>query len=354
MSESIEQFRAQIREAAKRGRVLRVRGGGSKGFYGRTAAGEVLEVGAHRGIVSYEPSELVVTARAGTFLDELEAALAERGQMLGFEPPHFGPDASVGGCVAAGLSGPRRASAGAVRDFVLGVKMLDGRGEVLHFGGEVMKNVAGYDVSRLMAGSLGTLGVLLEVSLKVLPLPAAEASLRFELGEGEAISRLNEWGGQPLPISASFWCNGQLQLRLSGARAAVAAARSALGGELLPDDEARTLWAELREQQHALFAAPLPLWRFSLPSASSPLRLAGRQAIEWGGAQRWLASDAPAEALRRRAAELGGHVTLFRGGEHGGEVFHPLPAPLMTLHRRLKASFDPAGVFSTGRLYAGL
>ncbi|MDY0013509.1 MAG: glycolate oxidase subunit GlcE [Rhodocyclaceae bacterium] len=350
MDDQIRIWAEQIRAAGSAGGKLRPRGGGSKDFYGRTPLGDVLDTRPYQGVASFEPTELVVTVRAGTPLAELEATVAGAGQMLAFEAPHFGPGATVGGAVAAGLSGPRRAAAGSLRDFVLGVKLLDGRGEVLSFGGQVMKNVAGYDVSRLMAGSLGTLGLILEVSLKVLPRPVAEATLKFELDETAALRRLNEWGGLPLPISASAWEGGVLHLRLSGAGAAVDAAWRRLGGARLAPPEAEALWQGLREQTAPFFQTEAPLWRLSLPSLAPPLAL-GPQLVEWGGAQRWLASALPAEEVRRQVAAVGGHATLFRGGERNGAVFTPLPPTLLAIHRRLKQAFDPAGVFSPGRMY---
>ena len=354
MNDLIEAWREQVRSAAAAGGCIAIRGGDTKAFYGRPTAGEPLDTRAFRGIVNYEPSELVVTLRAGTPLAELEALLAERGQMLAFEPPRFAPGGTVGGCVTAGLAGPRRAAVGGVRDFVLGLRMIDGRGDLLRFGGEVMKNVAGYDVSRAMAGSLGTLGLIVEVSLKVLPRPPAEASLRFELDEATALHRLNAWGGQPLPISASVWRDGALTLRLAGAVAAVDAALRGLGGERLPAAEADALWAGLRDQTDAFFAGDEPLWRLSVPPDALAVALPGAQLVEWGGAQRWLRSTAPAADIRARTAALGGHATLFRHGERSGEVFHPLPPAMWALQRQLKQAFDPAGVFNPGRLYGGL
>ncbi|QJD99302.1 glycolate oxidase subunit GlcE [Massilia forsythiae] len=360
MQHTIERFQEQVRSAAAARRPLRIRGGGTKDWYGQridAAGGEtaILDTRAHAGIVDYEPSELVITARCGTPLAHIEAALAERRQMLPFEPPHFGPAATLGGTVAAGLSGPRRASAGALRDFVLGVKLLDGKGEVLTFGGQVMKNVAGYDVSRLLAGSLGTLGLLLEVSVKVLPVPLAGATLRFALGEADAIRKLNEWAGQPLPLSASCWHDGVLALRLSGARAAVDAAVRALGGEPLADDA--RFWQDVREQRHAFFDGDAPLWRLALPPATDALAL-GPQLIEWGGAQRWLRAPADAEAdaaafarrMRAAATAAGGHATLFRGGDKAVGVFQPLAPAIARIHERLKAGFDPANIFNPGRM----
>jgi glycolate oxidase FAD binding subunit len=331
---------------------LRIRGGGSKDFYGQDVRGELLDTRAYAGIVAYEPTELVITARCGTPLAEIETALAERGQMLAFEPPHFGA-ATIGGCIATGLSGPRRAAVGATRDFVLGAKLLDGEARVLNFGGQVMKNVAGYDVSRLLVGSLGTLGVLLEVSLKVMPRPAMEASIRFELAQAEALQLLNRWSGQPLPLSASCWHDGILTLRLSGARAAVAAAQARLGGDVAID--ASSFWSGLREQRQAFFAdANLALWRLAMPSTAPPLDLPGAQLIEWGAAQRWLRGDSDAGALRDTVAALGGHATQFRGGDKTVGVFHPLSPALRALHGRLKNSFDPRRVFNPGRLYRDL
>jgi glycolate oxidase FAD binding subunit len=286
--------------------------------------------------------------------------------MLAFEPPHFGSGATLGGCIAAGLSGPRRASAGAARDFVLGVRMLDGRGDNLHFGGQVMKNVAGYDVSRLMTGSMGTLGVLLEVSLKVLPIPAMELTLRFQMNEAEAIRNMNGWAGKPLSISATCFCDGELTLRLSGAEPAVRAAHAKLGGDEIPEGEA--FWASLREQTHPFFQGDKAdtkdekkrqnkdLWRLSMKSTTPPLSLPGKQLIEWGGALHWLIADhADAEAVRtavRQAARgAGGHATLFRSDGPRADVFQPLDPAMMTITRRLKEKFDPKGLFNPGRMY---
>jgi glycolate oxidase FAD binding subunit len=314
----------------------------------------VLDTRGYAGIVAYEPSELVVTARCGTPLAELERILAESRQMLAFEPPHFGPGATLGGCVAAGLSGPRRAAAGAVRDFVLGVRVLDGRGRDLSFGGRVMKNVAGYDVSRFLVGSMGTLAVLLEVSLKVLPLPAAERSLRLERDEAAALEAMNRWAGEPLPISATAWCGGRLTVRLSGAQAAVRAAAARIGGEPLAEDEARRFWEAVREHTDPFFADTTPLWRLSVPSAAPPLAIAGRQLIEWGGALRWCKTDAPAAEVRAAAANAGGHATLFRAADKSAGAFAPLAPELLRLHRALKQAFDPAGILGPGRLYPEL
>ncbi|MGL1834275.1 glycolate oxidase subunit GlcE [Rhodocyclaceae bacterium SMB388] len=357
MKELIESCQARIRDAAAAGAVLRIRGGGTKDFYGGIAQGELFDTRALAGVVSYEPSELVVTVLAGTPLTELERLLAAQGQMLAFEPPHFGDGATIGGTVATGLSGPRRPMAGALRDYVLGTRIIDGRGDLLAFGGQVMKNVAGYDVSRLIAGSLGTLGLIVDVSLKVLPIPPSERSLRFPVPEADAIDMLNRWGGQPLPVSASAWHQGQLTVRLSGAPDAVGSAATRMGGQPVPDDEATAFWRGIREQSDGFFAPEddpaLVLWRISVPTAAAPLGLDGPQLIEWGGGLRWLRSSAPSTAIRARAAALGGTATMFRGGDRGAGVFHPLSPAVMEIHRRLKQSFDPAGIFNPGRLYNG-
>lgn len=352
MADATDTFAERIR-AASRAAPLSIRGAGSKDFYGGPAAGEVLDTRRHNGIVSYEPTELVVTARAGTPLVEVEAALADKGQFLACEPPSFGA-ATVGGMVAAGLSGPRRAAVGAVRDFVLGLRLMDGEARVLKFGGEVMKNVAGYDVSRLIAGSLGTLGLILDVSLKVLPRPVAETTLRFEVTQTEAIDCANRWAGRPLGLSATCWCDGLLHARLSGAQSAVEAAVRTLGGETVAAEDADVFWQDLREQRHAFFAGEDPLWRLSVPPTAAPVMPDLPQLIEWNGGQRWLRGQGDAARLREMASSVGGHATLFRGGREGDRaagVFQPLPAPMLDIHRRLKAAFDPRGVFNPGRLY---
>ncbi len=348
-----------VRTAAAAGTPLRIRGGGTKDFYGVPSSGEVLDTRALRGIVSYEPSELVVTARAGTPLAELEPALAERGQHLPFEPPHFGAGATVGGMVASGLSGPARASVGSVRDYVLGVNLVNGRGEHLVFGGQVMKNVAGYDVSRLMVGALGTLGLITEVSLKVLPVPPAEATLRFAMGQQEALAKLNAWGGQPLPLNASCWVEdagvGTLYLRLRGAVAAVQAACAKLGGERMDNAQAGPDWDACREQQLPWFAerGDRDLWRLSVPQTTPVLELPESPFVEWHGAQRWVrTTPAQGEQVRATAVAAGGHATLFRAaGVTTVPRQTPLSAPLDVIQQELKRQFDPAAVFNRGRLY---
>lgn len=351
----------RVRSAQSGGAQLCIRGGGTKDFYGEAPQGELLDTRVLEGISSYEPTELVVTARCGTSLAELEATLAEKGQCLPFEPPHYAPGATVGGMVAAGIAGPARAAVGSVRDYVLGATLLNGRAEVLSFGGQVMKNVAGYDVSRLLAGSLGTLGVILEVSLKVLPIAPATATLRFQIGQAEALTQLNRWGGQPLPINASAWWDGTLLVRLRGAYAAVQSAIARLGGELIAPELAVPFWTGLRDQSDEFFAhaasaidAGAGLWRISVPQTAAPLPLSGELLVEWGGAQRWLVTTMTPAALRDVVSRAGGHATLFMAKDKSAGVFAPLKAPLDRIHRELKKSFDPSGLFNPGRLYPGL
>ena len=382
-------LQAQVRQAAAAGQRLVIRGAGSKDFYGEPLPQgsdvQVLDTRSLAGVVSYEPSELVVTVRAGTPLAELEALLASQGQCLPFEPPHFGPGATVGGMVASALSGPGRASAGAVRDFMLGVVMLNGKGEQLTFGGQVMKNVAGYDLSRLMAGSMGTLGVLLEVSLKVLPMAPAEATLMFGgVSQQQALDLLNAWGGQPLPLNASCWVNDStaapprdyLFVRLRGAVAAIEAACprmvadvTATGAEAIRMDNAQAAadWAACREQALPFFAEPPApdacLWRLSVPQTTPAMAIAGVQSspfIEWHGGLRWLwAPASAAAALREAAQQAGGQATLFRSSQAHADadkaagVFTPLPQVQQRIQRELQKQFDPAGVFNTARLAVG-
>ena len=339
---------AVIAAAAVR-RPINIVGGNSKQFLGRIAGGEPLAVSAHSGIVNYEPVELVITARAGTPMRDLESALSAAGQMLPFEPPHFGDHATLGGTIACGLSGPRRPYAGAARDYVLGVRLINGRGEILKFGGEVMKNVAGYDVSRLMTGAMGTLGILLDVSLKVLPRPHAELTLVQQRPPAAVLGIMQELAMRPLPLSAMCYDGDQLYLRLSGAATAVDSARRHIGGDLL--NNGSDLWHRIREQRHAFFQGPVPLWRVSLPAGAPALGLAGKWFLDWGGAQRWLKGEAQPHLLRANVAAAGGHATLYRGADRAGEVFHPLPAGLMPLHRNIKQAFDPHGILNPGRIY---
>lgn len=355
---ALAELRERILAADAAREPIRLHGAGTKDFYGEPAVGRPLDTRGHAGVVSYEPTELVVTARCGTPLAELEDLLSRQGQMLAFEPPSFGAGATLGGMIAAGLSGPRRVAAGAARDFVLGASLLTARGELLHFGGQVMKNVAGYDVSRALCGSMGMLGLITQVSLKVLPRPAAQTTVRMSIDAAEAIRRMNEWGGQPLPISGTSWRDGELRLRLSGARAAVRAAVERLardaGAVALDDEQAGAGWQALREQTDAFFDGDLPLWRFSVPSTAPYFEFPGRQLIEWGGGLRWIKTDADPAVLRAAAANVGGSASLFRARDKTPGVFPELPPANLRIHQRLKREFDPNGIFNPGRLIRGL
>lgn len=368
MDQALAQITERVRAAVADQTPLRIRGGGTKDFHGRGLHGDVLDTRLLSGITSYEPSELVITARAGTPLAELEAALAAKGQCLPFEPPHFSPGATVGGMVAAGLSGPARASVGAVRDYVLGVSLINGKAEPLTFGGQVMKNVAGYDVSRLMAGSWGTLGLLTEVSLKVLPVAPAEATLRFECNQADALRKLHAWGGQPLPLNASCWVQdggvGTLYVRLRGAVAAVQAACKSMGGTLLDTATTAPDWSACRDHTLPWFVQrtqqpDLALWRLSLPATAPvlPLPAAAQPLVEWHGALRWVQAPASAgDALRAAAEAVGGSASVFVAAsaypESASGQFDPKSAALAQIHARVKQAFDPAGIFNPGRLAA--
>jgi len=376
MNETVlSQFREQIIEAGKKNQALSIQGGNTKSWYGNPCQAPILSTNSYQGILDYQPEELVITACAGTPIAEIESTLAKNNQILPFEPPHFGDDATFGGVIAAGLAGPARISTGNLRDFVLGTRLMDGRGEDLSFGGKVMKNVAGYDVSRLLPGSLGTLALLLEASVKVLPKPAATASLRCKMSAANALKILNEWAGQPLPLNASVWIGhtggeGELTIRLAGANAAVTSAsqmmQDLLGANLLDDAEADLFWRNLREQQLSWFnqiSNHHALWRLSLPANCPVLELPTNCLpeiiMEWHGQERWIqapTNESTAKALRELALLHGGHVTCFRSSISG--VFerftrldsNPLTAGLEAIQKRLRHSFDPFGVFTTGRL----
>ncbi|MGJ0484993.1 MAG: glycolate oxidase subunit GlcE [Methylomicrobium sp.] len=328
---------------------LNIVGGGSKAFYGREAGGEHLSVSEHHGIVNYHPSELVVTARAGTLLTELEQTLAEQGQMLAFEPPHFGETATLGGTIACGFSGPRRPFIGSARDCVLGCKLINGKAEVLSFGGEVIKNVAGFDVSRLMVGAMGTLGVLLEVSLKVLPHPEAEWTCRLQLPIADALARMSSLASGPLPVSGLSYDGGVLHVRLSGADKAVRVAAARIGGDAGTADGG--YWQALNEQQLEFFHTEMNVWRLSLPPATKPLALSGDWSYDWAGGLRWLKTAEPAEAVFAAAEQACGHALLFKGRNRGGDAFQPLTGKLRQLNQNIKQAFDPHGLFNPGRMY---
>ena len=351
MADRIRELQQQVLEARNAGQALRIVGGNSKAFMGREVAvpQQPLSLAQHSGILGYSPVELVLTARAGTPLEEIEAALAEHNQMLSFEPPRFGPGATLGGTLACNLSGPGRPWWNSVRDQVLGIRLLNGLGEELRFGGQVMKNVAGYDLARLQAGAMGTLGVITEISLKVLPRPALSRTLTLAVELDEALSLMNRFALEPKPLSGACWLDGCLYLRLSGAASAVEATGLQWQGEWLEEDD--RFWQQLRDQQLPWFDGPQPLWRFCVnPGARIPV-LDGCWCLDWGGAQRWYRGRQTLEELAIIAAEAGGQVCLFRGGERDGEVMQRPPAALRQLHRRLKQAFDPDQLFNPGRLY---
>jgi glycolate oxidase FAD binding subunit len=339
----------QVREASARRTPLRIVGGDTKRFYGRQVEGERLDLSSHRGVLSYDPSELVITARAGTPIADIDTLLAERGQMLAFEPPVLGAASTLGGVVAAGLAGPRRPFAGAVRDFVLGVTVLNGRGEALRLGGTVFKNVAGFDGFRLMAGAHGCLGVLLDVALRVSPRPTAEGSVTIDEDWSAAKARLSGLMRRQTPLSAALHDGERLHLRFTGSEVGVARAIGESGARA----ETALAWDDLRDLKLPIFASKR-LWRLSIPHAGPLPDLGGERLIDWAGSQVWLATDAPADEVRAACARLGGHATLFRGTQPGEEVFTPLAPPLLALHKRIKAAFDPAGVVNPGRMYEGL
>ncbi len=344
---------AAVKQAKELKKPLRIVGGNSKHFYGRRIEGQILNVADYKGIVSYEPTELVITARCGTPLTEIEAVLAEQNQILSFEPPHFADTATLGGMIACGLSGPARAYTGSVRDFVLGVRMINGHAEDLTFGGQVMKNVAGFDVSRLTTGSLGTLGAILEASLKLAPKPETEFTIQLERDQQQAISLMNKLAGQATPLSAACYEQGKLNLRLSGFAGAIESAHKSIGGELLEND--LDYWRSIKEQQHSFFSeTSSALWRIAVPPATEHIDLNGEYMFDWGGAQRWYRTDLSAEKIRQVVHANKGHATLFRNEKNATEIFSPLSTEVKKIHQRLKKSFDPEGIFNIGKMYQDL
>jgi glycolate oxidase FAD binding subunit len=349
MSDKTDSLQNQVQQAIDNKSHLVIQGGNSKAFYGNPVDGEVLSLQGHSGILDYDPAELVITARAGTSLKELEQTLADNKQMLAFEPPCFGDNATIGGSIACGFSGPRRPFSGAARDFMLGCKTINGNAEVLSFGGQVMKNVAGYDVSRLMTGALGTLGVLLEVSLKVLPVPEKELTLFKEKNPEEALILMNRLAGQAVPLSGAVFYDGHVYLRLSGTEQAVNQAAKTLGGDTLSDTS--SFWSSINEHTHRFFQTDKPLWRLSVSSSSALLGIEDDILFDWGGAQRWFYSEASNDTIRELAAQQVGHAACFRNARPGTEIFQPLTGKLSELHLNLKAAFDPRGIFNYQKMY---
>lgn len=349
MADITESLQSQVQEAVDNHQALRIEGGNSKAFYGRTVKGETLSLKNHNGIIDYDPAELVITVRSGTQLSEIEETLAANNQMLAFEPPHFGEKATIGGTIACGFSGNRRPYSGAARDFILGCKIINGNAETVSFGGQVMKNVAGYDVSRLMTGAMGTLGVVLEVSLKVLPKPAKEITLVRQLSTSDALQQMNQLAGQPIPLSATTYYDGHLYIRLSGAKQAVEQALTVVSGE--QHEDGHVFWDSIKEHTHRFFKADQCLWRVSVNPAAPLLDIENDFLLDWGGAQRWLYTDNNADTLRELVAQQGGHATCFRNPTNDVEVFHPLDGKLKQLHLNLKSAFDPNGIFNVNAMY---
>lgn len=354
MADMSQQLQEQVLQARNVGHKLNIVGGGSKAFMGRAAdpGAGTLNVAGHTGIVDYHPVELVLTVRAGTTLAEIEATLAEEGQILHFEPPHFGDGSTIGGTLACNLSGPGRPWAGSVRDQVLGVRLINGRGEHLRFGGQVMKNVAGYDVSRLQAGALGTLGVMTEISLKVMPKPAATLTLVQDMAMDDVIHYMNSRAAEPKPITAACWHDGKVYLRLSGARSAVEATAQKWSGDVMESGD--SFWRQIQDLQHDFFTGDAPLWRFSVGSTAANPALKGPWLIDWAGSQRWYRGEADMKQMETLAKQAGGQVSLFSGGDREGEVMHHQPDALKGIQRRVKNAFDPDGIFNPGRLYSWL
>lgn len=354
MSDLTNELIAQVRDAVEAKETLAISAGCSKTFMGRQIETDrTIDVSGHTGIVSYQPVELVMTARAGTTLAEIESALAENNQMLACEPPRFGGKATLGGTLAANVSGPGRPWYGSIRDHVLGVTLINGESEQLRFGGQVMKNVAGYDLSRLQAGAMGGLGLMTEISLKVLPKPATTRTLKFTMDQAEAIQRMNSMSGQPKPITAAYWSSGELFVRLAGAASAVDATTESWGGEELASDVALALWSDLQDQQLAIFNAD-KVWRFSMKSSADVLPIEGDSLINWGGAERWYVGDHSFDRMVALAEGAGGQVSLYRGGDRTDEVLHPVNPSIQSLQQRIKASVDPQGVFNPGRAFGWL
>ena len=348
MTDTKEFIASQIKDAVKQKKALQLLGGNTKAFYGRSVQATPLSLTSHSGIIEYEPSELYITARCGTPLNDIEQVIGKESQMFPFEPPHFGAAATIGGTVAAGLSGPRRVSSGAVRDSMLGAEIINGKGEYLRFGGKVMKNVAGYDASRLMCGALGTLGVLMSVTLRLLPKPQDEQTVVVTEAPSNAIQKMNTWARTPMPISATFHDGKNLYVRLAGSSSTVEKCRNSIGGELI--DRSDVFWAKIKEQAHGLFLTDQPLWRIQVPPSTCPLDISGSCAMEWNGALRWYATGAEASTIRRIAKQAGGHACLFRGPAIK-QVFNPLPPALLEIHKRLKRTFDPDGILNPGKMY---
>lgn len=351
MSDCSDKIAAKVQEAYQLKQALQIKAGSTKQFYGRNIQAETLSLTDHSGIIEYEPSELYITARSGTSLREIEKTISEQHQILPCESPYFGETATLGGTVACGLAGPRRVSAGSVRDCILGTEILNGKGELLRFGGKVMKNVAGYDVSRLMCGALGTLGVLMSVSLRLLPKPACEQTIVLTIESSTAINKMNQLANTPMPISATFYDGHDLYIRLSSSLSAIEACTKEIGGELANNND--IFWSSIKEQTHDFFNSDKSLWRISVPPCTEKLNLSGESVLEWNGGLRWCKSDADENIIRTEVERVGGHATLFKGSTTD-QIFHPLSKSSMKLHKKLKHVLDPAGILNPGKMFAEL
>jgi glycolate oxidase FAD binding subunit len=349
---SIEELVEIIAEAAASGRKLEIVGGGTRAEIGAPRDVERLDMTAFSGVIDYDPAELVLTAGAATPLAEIEALIASNNQMLAFEP-HGAPGSTLGGIVAAGISGSRRVSRGAVRDHLLGFKAVSGRGEAFVGGAKVVKNVTGYDLPKLACNSWGRLFAMTEVTLKVLPAPETTLTLAAEgLDPAAAVALMSKALGSQADVAAAACSGGITALRLEGFGPSVAARRGLLEAmaplRAFSETEATRFWTTLKDP---LSDAPV-LWRLSLPASRAVEVLGlGPWVMDWAGAQVWLASG-DAVAVRAAAQAAGGHAMLARAPETMGRerpTLHPQPAPVEALEARLRRAFDPAGVFETGR-----
>jgi len=350
----------QINDAVDKKLPLVITGGGSKAFYGNHVEGEIISTAKHTGIIEYQPSELVVTVRSGTLLKDLEAELRANKQMLAFEPPQHSDNTTIGGIIACGLSGPRRVACGSARDFVLGTNIINGRGEKCRFGGQVMKNVAGYDASRLMTGAQGTLGLLLDISLKVLPINEKETSIKIEVELQTAIKNIKHWVKHGLPVSASCFYKNNLYLRLSSTHSAVQKSLDIINKSCSSEKIDHNFWSSIKDQTHEFFSTAAAseekdLWRFSSVAASSLFDESDDRLIEWNGALCWIKSELDLHDLANKNQANATRYPLNSANKKADEnIFQPLQPGLLKIHQRLKQAFDPEHILNPGRLYSEL
>ncbi|MEX2366043.1 MAG: glycolate oxidase subunit GlcE [Pseudohongiellaceae bacterium] len=356
---SLHILQEQIQQAHAEKTPLVIKGNSSKSFYGYPVNGTRLNTAIHSGIIAHEPEELILTARAGTTLEEIEQTLAAHRQILACEAPRFG-NATFGGMIAAGLSGPGRVFYGSIADHILGCSIINGRGELLRFGGKVMKNVAGYDISRLMCGSMGCLGLIVEATVRIAPAPQAERTFRFTLQQNQVAAFINNLQASAYPVTASCHDQELLYVRFSGTTKQIGQLHRNLHQDFAfiehAEDSDSSFWQHMRDQELDFFQSRQNIWRLSLPPAAPATQLPGATLIEWNGALRWLKSDAPAEDVFRQAAALNGSACLFRTQHRRRQtsLFQPLPAALMQWHRELKRALDPELIFNRGRMYQDL